>query len=104
MARLTEAYGPQLEYQMQDTVPGMAHWAGSGPALNMCFQCQHWGFTDVPSGPRYRRAVDGVLKPKRCWLYSRLSQGRIVARGVPAVMASCKHFCLNETPPELIDA
>lgn len=33
-------------------VPGMAHFAGSGPAGKKCNQCHHWGYWR--GGKRYR--------------------------------------------------
>jgi hypothetical protein len=85
MAQLTQGYDLGLELMMAQTVPGMAHWAGSGPPGECCFRCQHWGHTEAPSGVRYRRAVDGALKPKRCWKSARLSNGKIAHHGVPAI-------------------
>ena len=43
-AHLTNGYGNDLARQIKSTVPGMAHWAGSGPADAYCSSCKFFGY------------------------------------------------------------
>jgi len=43
-SHLTKGYGDALARQINSTVPGMAHWAGSGPADADCSQCKFFGY------------------------------------------------------------
>lgn len=76
------------------SVPGMAHWAETGPDGRTCRECLHWG-----SGKRFRRE-EGQLCPRRCRQFSRLMQGA-EGPGVPHGQASCRHFSLRDPAPSI---
>lgn len=60
------------------TVPGMAHFAGSGPAGAMCGSCAHW------SG--------------HCRQWQRLSRSDAILP-VPPESAACRHYAMAEGRP-----
>lgn len=93
---LTEARGPAAAAQEMATVPGMAHFAHTGPEDTSCRQCALWG-----SSSRFKRDEGGVLKPRRCNKFARLAYGALGA-GVPADTPSCRHFTPREGAPDLI--
>ena len=39
---LTDGYHDDLTRQINATVPGMAHFAGTGPANTQCLTCKFW--------------------------------------------------------------
>lgn len=66
--------------QLVDTVPGMAHFAGTGPTGKICRGCVFWqDLTD-----------DGKWKRDRCEKYRQLTQR--VGEKIPAGTKACKYF------------
>lgn len=72
---------PDLEQQVARTIPGMAHWAGSGPAGSSCGQCSY--FITVSRG---------LGSSTRCNKYSQMMNGRVGAKKLPPETAACKYF------------
>lgn len=72
---------PDLEQQVARTVPGMAHWAGSGPAGKFCGGCAH-----------FMSVSRGLGSSTRCGKYSQMMDGRTGSKKLPPETASCKYF------------
>ena len=68
------------------THPGMAHFAGTGPADTECRGCAYWC-------PDHTKGFKPVTKVKsaRCRKYARLTQTD-TGPLVPGCAASCRHF------------
>lgn len=88
---LTPAYGDKFERSAKGTVPGMAHFAGTGPEGTTFRECEFW------KSKKYKRS-GGVLNARRCRKYPRLSQG-VHGAGVPHSTASCRWFEASSNPP-----
>ena len=78
LTRPTEA----LEKMADKTVPGMAHWAGSGPPGTTCGKCKFYG-----------TVADHLerMKLKRCKKYLQLT-GKVGSDVIPGRTPSCRHF------------
>jgi hypothetical protein len=72
---------PDLQRQIALSVPGMAHFAGSGPN-NRCGQCEHW---------RRPPSVYGTLGAFPCGEYLRLMRVKSGPK-VPGLTPACRHF------------
>lgn len=48
----TRGVRPELERQIVQAEPGMAHSAGSGPEGRTCSECEHWAGNAVPKRRR----------------------------------------------------
>jgi hypothetical protein len=75
---------PELERLVEATPPGMAHWAGTGPAGTTCVECRSYGYDPELGG------IVGLVHPHSC---RRLFQ--MTGRPGPAFSPwtpSCKHF------------
>jgi hypothetical protein len=68
------------------THPGMAHFAGTGPADTACRDCAFWS----PDHTKGSRPIETVTKA-RCRRYARLMQTE-TGPMVPGKAASCRHF------------
>lgn len=89
------------------TPPGMAHWAGTGPTLATCRQCQHWAsigkwFEDGPGG-------SGEPMPSRCRRYKSLGMLKTFGPPIPHSTPSCAHYTPAKKPqplkrPERVEA
>jgi hypothetical protein len=66
------------------TVPGMAHFAGTGPSGATCGGCVHWDKRD-------ERSLIGKHKPRRCDKFRQLMQGMDGAP-IPASTPACKYY------------
>jgi hypothetical protein len=87
-----------LNQQVANSVPGMAHWAGTGPTGWTCRECKHWTGCGDPNGYRSGRGITGgELVPRACAEFRRLT-GKIGPR-VPHWVASCRHFVEALNPP-----
>jgi len=88
----------RFEKQRKATVPGMAHFAKSGPAGKTCRECFHWDGCGEGDGyhsinGRYR----GALKPRACNKYRELMGA--TGNAIPHQTAACKYFEVNDDPP-----
>ena len=86
-AHPTNGYGNDLARQIKSTVPGMAHWAGSGPADTYCSECKFFGYWKNSATPRadYRFQI-----PIGMWKISRFDRpARSDLDGNPN---ACRHF------------
>jgi hypothetical protein len=68
---------PNFERQVRDTVPGMAHWAGTGPKGKACGDC-------VNLVPRGALGYGCLLYHKR--------MGQWLQTDIPRQTKSCKYF------------
>jgi len=66
------------------TPPGMAHWAGTGPAGEQCMRCSHYA--------KGRALAAGGRSQGHCRKYAEMMDGSIVkfSEHTPA----CKHFAV----------
>jgi hypothetical protein len=76
MRFLTDADNPGLAALVRVTVPGMAHWAGSGPEGETCGGCAEWT----------------RLGNKRLCAKYRYMMGEWGKRYIPPLTAACKYF------------
>lgn len=74
--KLTEP-NPELAKLEAQTVPGQAHWGGSGPPGRTCGECQHW--------------VSYLRRGMRCDQYYRMMR-RWHQERLPASALACRHF------------
>lgn len=89
---LTKMFDDMAEAGVWRTPPGMAHWAGTGPANKTCRQCEHWCFEGY-------KLTNGALKLGACGKYRELTlrAGRRISHDLPA----CKYFDERQDPPPL---
>lgn len=73
-------HDPAFKAQVRGTIPGMAHWATSGPAGTFCGKCKH--FADIPWG---------IGRTTRCGLYKKMV-GTWGSKRLPAVTPSCRYY------------
>ena len=81
-----------LAEQVRASVPGMAHFALTGPAGRTCRECEHWGAGGGRDGGYY---ADGqrLLKPRMCNKYRKLMLlGRKNSPLIRYDTPSCRHF------------
>lgn len=88
---LTNPHGELIAH----SVPGMAHFAGTGPDGATCRQCALWGSKKTRREP----GRPGALLPRRCKKFSQLLQGAVCATGVPHHTPACRHFIDNPKAP-----
>src|SRR5689334_19496341 len=86
---LTEGYDPELTRQLRQSVPGMAHWAASGPFGCCCQDCDHYGYHKV-----VRNKSGDVVKStfrKNCYGQFHKLTG---AHGTPISKSTeaCRHY------------
>lgn len=92
-----------FEAQRLKTWPGMAHFAGSGPALTTCRSCMLWN--NCGADPGYYAPTSkhrGGIKPRSCGKYQQLMSGEI-GPAIPHTAAACKYFVLNAEPPKITE-
>lgn len=95
---LTAGYDAETVHRLRRTVPGMAHFAGSGPDGKTCRQCEHWSFSDYYA----KASLSGrLLKPGPCAKWKRLMQTS-VNKPVPHNTAACRFFEQADKPPPFI--
>jgi hypothetical protein len=97
---LTKGYDEAQHLQHASTVPGMAHFALTGPEGTTCRECASWA-----CAKKYHRH-EGWLKARRCVEFTRLMRmvGSETVHG-PAVdpqTPSCSHFNAAGAVPALI--
>jgi hypothetical protein len=80
---------PELDRLVKQTLPGMAHWAGTGPAGTTCEQCRFFGYS-APLRNGLGETVSAIKKDKCCHRYFRLMKqhGKPLLPQTP----SCRHF------------
>jgi hypothetical protein len=69
-----------LDRMVRRTIPGMAHWAGSGPRGKSCGQCQHFVEMSI-----------GVGRSTRCHRYETMT-GQQGTKKIPVKTPACKYF------------
>lgn len=83
------------------TVPGMASWAGEGPAGTTCRECQEW---KPPERNAYFAASHDrgpTLKPTRCDKACRMMNHSMLPK-IEHDQPTCKYFVRNPTPPVIL--
>ncbi|WP_315749581.1 MULTISPECIES: hypothetical protein [unclassified Bradyrhizobium] len=70
------------------THPGMAHFAGSGPALKTCRDCRFWEHDHDYYSRRSKH--HGRIRPARCRKFRQLTNE--VGAPIPDDAAACRHF------------
>ena len=95
---LTQAFDAGMNAAIQNSHPGMAHFAGSGPAGKVCRECKFF----ASLGHHEKRGVHGGrLKDATCRKYSALMNGE--GPRVPPSASACKFFEENPNPPAMFD-
>lgn len=74
---------PELEDKVARTIPGMAHWAGSGPNGRICGECAF-----------FYSVSRGVGQSFRCQKYYNMMD-REGSKKIPPGTPSCKYFELK---------
>jgi len=90
---------PQHDEMVAKTPPGMAYWAGTGPAQTTCRECAFYEFKGYKSNRGIHRG--GTLKMGICNKY--LSMMQRAGSKVPFETPSCKYFELSKQIPSIID-
>lgn len=78
------------------THPGMAHFAGTGPALKTCRECIFWNhrlYDYRAKNGKWR----GLILPADCNKYRQMTQR--AGEKIPDYAAACKYFEENPTIP-----
>lgn len=70
-----------LAAKVRATIPGMAHWAGTGPRYKTCGECEHWVSIKV-----------GVGTSTRCEKYTLMMRGAQGTKKIPINTTACKYF------------
>jgi hypothetical protein len=88
-ANLTQGFDPVTARTIALTVPGMAHFAATGPLGATCQECVFWGYW------RQRRNTSGDIvgtlrRPGCCKKYHELTRQH--GPQVPARTEACRHF------------
>jgi hypothetical protein len=80
---------PELDHLVKATPPGMAHWAGTGPANTTCEQCQSFGY-EAPIRNGLGDTISTKSQPKSCRRFFQLMRqhGKPLLPSTP----SCRHF------------
>jgi hypothetical protein len=80
---------PEFDRLVKQTLPGMAHWAGTGPAGTTCEQCRFFGYS-VPLRNGAGNTVGTKNHPKSCHRFFELMKqhGKPLMPSTP----SCRHF------------
>lgn len=94
---------PAFEAKRNRTYPGMAHFAGTGPAGSSCRLCLFWtgcGFEDGWYAKKGKHG--GKLKPRSCAKHRELMQGDI-GPAIPYDAAACKYFSESPAPPTITE-
>jgi hypothetical protein len=86
---------PTISQQVRMSHPGMAHFAGTGPADMTCRLCRHWTGCGKDTG--YYAGLKGTLKPRPCDQYRKLMQE--IGGEAPHDAPACRHFVANPNPP-----
>jgi hypothetical protein len=86
---LTTGYTPELAAMMRATVPGMAHWSGSGPAGKTCGQCAHLGYWEQVRNSA-GSSVGSRHRDGGCGKFFALTSKRGAV--VPPSTRACRHF------------
>jgi hypothetical protein len=78
----------QIEDYEKTTTPGMAHWAGTGPAGATCGKCKFWSyFETVWRGDHTVTVKHGA----RCEKYWRMT-GRHGTETIEEKTSACRHY------------
>jgi hypothetical protein len=107
-SHLTKPQGERLAALQEITIPGMAHWAGSGPDGETCRQCAFWsrikrvnkdtGDQEYGAIKRIGRQPDGTPSPRACSKYSQLMRG-IRGGKIPFDTPACNKFEASGNAP-----
>ncbi|MBR0730353.1 hypothetical protein JQ595_16500 [Bradyrhizobium japonicum] len=86
---LTNAYDRELSRQIARTVPGMAHFAATGPFGCRCSDCAHYGY------PRVLRNASGnivktTIRRQACGQFFKLTATH--GPTIPPNTEACRHF------------
>lgn len=68
---------PEVSRLHRSTVPGMAHWAGTGPVGARCGGCVFFTL---------------INRSTRCAKYAQMMNGKWGSKKLPDDMAACKYF------------
>lgn len=91
-----------FDHMARRTHPGMAHFAGTGPAGATCRECVFFGASFNTAG-RFNYSSKtggkgGQIKPHPCEKFRQMMNGK-VGNGVPEDASACKYFDRNANPP-----
>ena len=97
----TRIFDSRTEVGIRTTPPGMAFWAGSGPAGKTCRECIHWQADGYYAGGN--RAFNQGLKPGICRKARAMTMGK-AQPPVRYINSACKYFEPNPNPPTIAKA
>jgi hypothetical protein len=87
---LTPGYqDPEFVQQVRRSVPGMAHFAATGPFGATCAGCCHFGFTEVLRN-KSGDVVQSIARSNRCGKFYKLigKAGAVI----PSTTEACRHY------------
>lgn len=90
------AYGNEWDARVNRSVPGMAHFAFTGPDSTTCRQCEHWG-----RAPTFKRDGEHRLRRRTCQKFLRMCRAD-AGPAVDAETPSCRHYVARDTAPDLV--
>jgi hypothetical protein len=104
MGLLTEGQMTVLDKEFEAkrlrTLPGMAHFAGTGPKGKTCRECSEWFSDYADSYFAVNGKHHGILKPRPCTKYTAMMQGK-AGPAIPYYAQACKYFDKVSTPPPI---
>jgi hypothetical protein len=74
----------EVTSEQAQSVPGMAHFSGTGPKQTTCGECSYWGY-NIEVGK------SGAMKPVESCLKYRALTGKH-GPAIKAALPSCKYF------------
>lgn len=77
---------PELEKAEARTAPGMAHWAGTGPAGATCGKCAFYGYAYVDKYGDARR------KQSACGMFFKMMMQKQHGDSLDPQQIGCKYF------------
>ena len=75
---------PQFSKQVDGSIPGMAHFAGTGPDGAVCGRCGYWIFVNIGHGTS-----------PRCSKYAEMMGGKFGPAKIPHNTPACRYFKAN---------
>lgn len=91
---LTKPHNERINRLMSQTVPGMAHWSGTGPEGTRCLTCRNAKFFGWVGHGEF-----AALKPIRCLKYAEVMLTKSGPK-FPADKASCRFYQEGGEPPK----
>src|SRR5262245_11700756 len=95
MKKLTQGHHDELANQINATSPGMAHWAGTGPADTWCSTCLSFGYYKNVRNTA-GEVISSKFRKSACGKYHELTGKH--GPDIEDNPKSCRHYKPRPTP------